>query len=80
MRLVTGLQSGCLLYLFQNTSVLYWDPVPLAGLLEEEEQPELAEEKLETDEALERNEKVDSRDFLFTALLRWLGWLGWMLN
>ena len=42
---------------------------------EEEEEPELPEEKLETEEALERNEKVDNRVFLLTALLRWLGWM-----
>ena len=40
-----------------------------------EEDPELPEEKLETEEALERNEKLDSRDFLLEALLRWLGWM-----
>ena len=43
--------------------------------MEAEEEPELAEEKLETEEALERNEKLDSRDFLLEALLRWLGWM-----
>ena len=48
---------------------------------EAEEEPELPEEKLETDEALERNEKVDSLVFLLTALLRWLGWmLNWSLD
>ena len=70
-KLVTPLQSGCRLYLFQKTSVLY--RLPTEGE-EGEEEPELTEEKLDTEEALERNENVDSLCFLLTGSLCCLTW------
>ena len=54
---IIKLSSGRLLYLFQNSSVFILD---CEDGEEDEDYPELAEEKLDTDEALERNENVES--------------------
>ena len=62
---VTKLSSGFLLYLFQNSSVsiLDWE------IVEDDVDLELDVEELDRDDALERNDDVESLNFCFPSLL-----------
>ena len=65
MIFVTKLSSGFLLYLFQNSSVsiLDWE------IVEDDADLELDVEELDSDDALERNDDVESLNFCFPSLL-----------